>query len=82
MWWAFRKLNLDFLKVWGKQFSIRHGVVWRFHVSVAALVKIGKIWLVGFFAVTALNDFILKKKFKYVDELVAGDHFETWIGYK
>ena len=37
--------------------------------------------LVGFFAVTALNDFILNKKFKYVDKL-AGDHFETWIGHK
>ena len=49
---------------------------------MAALIKIGKILLVGFFAVKALSDFILKKKFKYVDELVAGDHLETWIGYK
>ena len=48
---------------------------------MAALIKIGKILLVGFFAVTALSDFILKK-FKYVDELAAGDHLETWIGYK
>ena len=38
---------------------------------MAALVKIGKILLVGFFAVTALSDFILKKKFNYVDELAA-----------
>ena len=49
----------------------------RFHVSDAALVKIGKILLVVFFAVTALNDFVLKKKFKYVDELVTGDHIES-----
>ena len=44
---------------------------------MAVLIKIGKILLVGFFAVTVLNDFILKKKFKYVDELAAGDHLET-----
>ena len=62
--------------------SIRHRVVRRFHVSDAALVKIGKILLVVIFAVMALNDFILKKKFKYVNELVAGDHLEAWIGYK
>ena len=49
---------------------------------MAALIKIGKILLVEFFAVTALSDFILKKKFKYIDEFVAGDHLETWIGYK
>ena len=61
--------------------SFRHRLVRRFHVSDAVLVKIGKILLVVF-AVTALNDFILKKKFKYVDELVAGDHLETGIGYK
>ena len=53
-----------------------------FHVSDAALVKIGKILLVVFFAVTALSDFILKKKFKYADELAADDHLETWIGCK
>ena len=41
---------------------------------MAALINIGKILLVGFLAVTALSDFILKKKFKYVDELAAGDH--------
>ena len=57
--------------------SFRHRVVRRFLVSDAAIVKIGKILLVVFFAVTALNDFILKKKFKYVDELVAGDHLES-----
>ena len=57
--------------------SIRHRVVRRFHVSDAALVKIGTILLVVFFAVTALDDFVLKKKFKYVDELVAGDHLES-----
>ena len=49
---------------------------------MAALVKIGKILLVRFSAVEALNDFILKKKFKYVDELARGDRLETWIGYK
>ena len=49
---------------------------------MAALVKTGKVWLVGFFADTALSDFILKKKFKYADELVAGDRLETWIEYK
>ena len=49
---------------------------------MAALIKIGKILLVGFFVVTVLSDFILKKKFKYVDELIAGDHLETWIGYR
>ena len=54
----------------------------RFHVSDAALVKIEKILLVVIFAVMALNDFILKKKFKCIDELVEGDHLETWIGYK
>ena len=49
---------------------------------MAALIRIEKIWLVGFFAVTALSDFTLKKKFKYVDEFVAGNHLETRIGYK
>ena len=49
---------------------------------MTALVKIGKILLEGIFAATALSDFMLKKKFKYVDELVAGDHLATWIGYK
>ena len=49
---------------------------------MAALVKIGEILLVGFFAVAALSDFILKKKFKYVYELATGDPLETWIGYK
>ena len=62
--------------MWGKQLSIRHEVVKCFHVSDAALVKIGKILLVVFYAVTALNDFILKKKFKYVDMLAAGDHLQ------
>ena len=62
--------------------SIRHRVVRRFPVSDAALVKIGKILLVVFFAVTALSGFILKKKFEYVDELAVGDHLETGIGYK
>ena len=63
--------------------SIRHRVVRRFPVSDAALVKIGKILLVVFFfLVMALSGFILKKKFKYVDELAASDHLETWIGYK
>ena len=70
------------MHLWGKQFSIRHGIVRRFHVSDAALVKIGKILLVVFFAVTELSDFILKKKLKYVSELVASDHLETGIGYK
>ena len=32
------------------------------------LVKIEKVFLVGFGAITALSDFA-KKKFKYVDEL-------------
>ena len=40
------------------------------------LVKIGKILLVEFFAVTALSDFILKTKFNYVDELAAGAHLD------
>ena len=48
---------------------------------MAALIKIGKILLIGFFAVTALIDFLLKK-FQYVNELAAGDHLETWKGYK
>ena len=56
--------------------SFRHKLVRRFHVSEAALVKMGKILLVVFFAVTALCDFVLKK-FKYVNELVAGDHLES-----
>ena len=41
---------------------------------MAALVKIEKILLVGFFSVTALSDFILRKKFNYVDELAEGDY--------
>ena len=44
---------------------------------MAALVKIGKILLVGFFTVTALSDFILKKKYKCVNELAAGNHLAT-----
>ena len=36
---------------------------------MAVLVKIGKILLVGFCAVSEMNNFILKKKFNYVDEL-------------
>ena len=40
---------------------------------MAALVKIRKILLVGVFAVTALSDFILKKKFEYVDQLFSGN---------
>ena len=47
-----------------------------------ALVKIGKNLLEGFFAITALSDFILKKKLKYVNELVVGDRLEIWIRYK
>ena len=45
----------------------------RFHVSDAALVKIGLILIVVIFAVMALNDVILKKKFKYANELVSGE---------
>ena len=37
------------------------------------LENIGKDFLVGFFAVMALSDFVLKK-FKNVDVLAYGDH--------
>ena len=46
---------------------------------MVALVKIGKVLFVQFFAVTVQSDFVLKKKFNYVDELSAGDHLGTWI---
>ena len=44
------------------------------------LVKIGKDFLVGFFAVMALSDFVLKK-FKYVDVLAYSDHRTAKIEY-
>ena len=43
---------------------------------MAVLIRIGKIWLVGIFEVTALSGFILKK-FKYVDELATDDYLAT-----
>ena len=36
----------------------------------------------GFFAVKALNDFIVKKRFKSADVLVSGDHRKAMIEYK
>ena len=53
--------------------SIRRRVVRCFHVSDAALVKIEMILIVVIFVVMALNDVILKKKFKYANELVSGE---------
>ena len=38
--------------------------------------------MVRFFAVTALSDFVLKKRFKYADELASGDHRAAKVKYK
>ena len=46
------------------------------------LVKIGKHFIVGFFSVTALSDFVLKKRLNYVDVLPYGDHRRARIMYK
>ena len=45
-------------------------------------VKMEMVFLSGFFAVTGLNDFVLMKKFKYVDAFAYGDYRTTRIMYK
>ena len=49
---------------------------------MVALVKIGKVFSVGFFAVMALSDFVLKKRFKDADVLAYSDHRTARILYK
>ena len=87
-------VSIRCIGLWGKQFSIRHGVVRLFHISDAwksllnlncnsgCVSKDWKDFVSRFFAVTALSDFILKRKFKYVDELAASVHLAAWIMYK
>ena len=79
--------------MWGKQFSIRQGAVKRFLVSDAwkSLLNmncnscyVNKDWkdLVSRVFRHYGAEYFILKKFKYVDELSAGDHLETLIGYK
>ena len=46
------------------------------------LVKIGKVFSVEFFAVTALSDFRLKKRFKDADVLSYSEPSTSRIVYK
>ena len=49
---------------------------------MVALVKIGKFFLVGFFAATAQSDFVLKKRLKDAYVLAFGEHRTARIVYK